>query len=328
MNKDLKFCLVGRGSIGTRHLKNLQFLGYRNVVAFSVSENPEKDKDWLDKYGVMTLRSLHDLQNFQPDVLIVANPTSKHIETTNLALDLNAHIFMEKPLSHSLAGVLELRQRLIEKNRIFFQANCLRFHPAFRKIKTVLEQGDLGKIYFSSIQCGSFFPGWHKDEDYRISYAGRRDLGGGVVLTLQHELDYAYWFFGKFKKIKALTAKVSDLDINVEDVASIIGLMENGQPVEIHLDFLQRPSRRSINIQGSKGAIDYQYEEEKLCFYNFDDKEAIQTFDFKRYDRNQMYLDELKHFIDCVAGNEKPRINIDDAIYTLESGLKILTESL
>ena len=146
MNHDLKFCLVGRGSIGTRHLKNLQSLGYRNVVAFSVSENPEKDKDWLDKYGVMTLRSLHSLQNYQPDVLLVANPTSKHIETANLALDLNAHIFMEKPLSHSLAGVLEFRQRLIEKNRIFFQANCLRFHPAFRKIKTILEQGELGKL--------------------------------------------------------------------------------------------------------------------------------------------------------------------------------------
>ena len=328
MDKKLKFCIIGRGSIGTRHLKNLQSLGYTNIVAFSNKKNVEKDKDWHDKYGIITLHDIQDLRDYKPDIGIIANPTSKHIEAANLALDLNTHIFMEKPLSHNFDGVPELKQRLAEQNRIFFQANCLRFHPAFIKIKEMIDTGKLGNIYFANIQCGSYFPDWHKDEDYKLSYAGKKSLGGGVVLTMQHEIDYAYWFFGKFKETKSLIKKVSDLEIDVEDVASIIGETENGQLVEIHLDIFQRPSVRNINIQGSNGSINYQYEDKKLYFCDFADNKAIQVFDFKDYDINQMYVDELKHFVNCIAGIDKPKIPIDEAIYTLESCLEILETNL
>lgn len=328
MNKNPKFCIIGRGSIGSRHLKNLLALGFHDLIAFSSSKDSDKDKEWMDKYGVKTLCDIQDLKNYAPDAFIIANPTSKHIEVANLALDLNAGIFMEKPLSHSLSGVLELRKKLIEKNLTFLQGNCLRFHPAFIKIKKMLEGGELGKIYFANIQCGSFFPDWHKDEDYRVSYAGRKDLGGGTVLTLQHEIDYAYWFFGKFKKVKSMIKKASDLEIDVEDTASIIAETEGGQLVEIHLDFLRRPSKRGVSVQGSKGSLDYQYENERLDVYDFADMQNKTVLDFSGFDRNQMYLDEMKHFIACLRGDAKPIVSIDDAIYTLEICLQILNDKI
>lgn len=323
MDKKLRFCLIGRGSIGTRHLKNLKFLGYNDIIAFSRSNNPAKDKEYLDTYQVKTLSSLEEVKNYQPDAFIIANPTSEHIEAANLALDMDAHIFMEKPLAHNLDGTSEFKEKLAKKNKIFLQANCLRFHPVIKKIKEMIDSGDFGKIYFSRIQVGQYLPDWHPDEDYKISYAGRKDLGGGVVLTLQHEIDYAYWFFGKFNKIKSLVRKVSDLEIDTEDVASIIAESAKGQLVEIHMDYLQRPGGRTIHIQGSTGSVDYKFGDEVMEFFDAEKKVAKPIFELKDYDSNQMYIDELKHFIDCLSGDSQPLVNIDDAVYTLEACLKI-----
>lgn len=328
MNQELKFCLVGRGSIGTRHIKNLRSLGYNNVVAFSKSKNSVKDKDYFNKYQVQTLHSVDELKKFNPDAFIIANPTSKHIWAANLSLDLNAHIFMEKPLSNSLNEIAELKQKLTKKNKIFLQANCLRFHPAIRKIKDLIKKGKLGKIYFAKIQFGQFLPDWHPKEDYRKSYASQKSLGGGVILTLQHEIDYAYWLLGKFNKVKSLSRKVSDLEIDVKDVASIILETEQGALVEIHLDYLQRPSQRTIHIQGSKGSINYKFGDEIMEFFNFKKQKTSPILDLKNYNSNQMYIDEMEHFIDCIHGTAQPLVPINEAVYILKVCLKIKQEGL
>ncbi len=323
MDKKIRFCLVGRGSIGTRHIRNLQFLGYNNIIAFSKSKDPDKDQEYLNTYQVRTLHSRNEIKKFNPDVFIIANPTSQHIEAAILALDLGAHIFMEKPLSSSLHKTSQLKQRLAPKNKIFLQANCLRFHPAIKKIKSLIERNKLGKIYFARIQAGQFLPDWHPEEDYRKTYAGKKSLGGGVALTLQHEIDYAYWFLGKFSRVKSLSSKVSDLEIDIKDVASIILQTEQGALVEIHLDYLQRPASRSVHIQGSLGSINYIFGDEVMKFFDFEKRIFIPVLNLKNYNINQMYLEELKHFIACIKGRVKPLIPFSDALYTLQICLKI-----
>lgn len=326
--KILKFCLLGRGSIGTRHLNNLKSLGFHDLAAFSEMKDPAKDQAYVDKYNVCTLHSIDEVKRYRPNVFIIANPTSEHVKSANLALECDAHIFMEKPLSDTAKGVRELRRKIKAQKKIFFQANCLRFHPAVRKIKEMIDSGDLGKIYFAQIQAGQFLPDWHPREDYRSSYAGKKSLGGGVILTLQHEIDYAYWFFGKFSKVKAFARTVSDLQIDVEDVACVIAETQNRQLIEIHLDFLQRPSRREIHVHGNKGAIDYRFGDSKLYFYDFKRQASVLLIDLSQVNANQMYLDEMRHFINCIQNNDVPIVNIDDAVAALNLCLEIKRKSL
>ncbi|KJR42236.1 oxidoreductase domain-containing protein, partial [Candidatus Magnetoovum chiemensis] len=250
MNKknDIKFCLVGRGSIGSRHVKNLKSLSYNNIIAYSETIDTTKDEQYENKYGIKTLNNLDDVRKENPDAFIIANPTAMHIKYIQLAIEMGSHVFVEKPLSNTLDGVDGLIETIRNKNLVFFIANNFRFHPAFIKIKELIENCSLGDIYFATIMAGQYLPDWHPMEDYRQSYSARKNLGGGAVLTLEHEIDYAYWFFGKFKSIKSYVKKISSLDIDVEDLASIIIETQKHQLIEIHLDYLQRPPKRSIQI--------------------------------------------------------------------------------
>lgn len=323
MKIDLLFCLFGRGSIGTRHLKNLKALSYDNIIAFSESYDKKKDEEYKTKYGVETFHNLEEVKQIKPDVFIIANPTSMHMEYAEIAVNMNSHIFMEKPLSHSLTGIEELKNEIYNRDLIFFLANNLRFHPVLIKIKRLIEEGGFGDIYFARIMAGQHLPDWHPWEDYRRSYSARKDLGGGVVLTLQHEIDYAYWLFGNFKSYKSYVKKVSNLEIDVEDIASIVIETESGPLIEIHLDYLQRPAKRDVQIQGAKGSIDYCFGESSLQFYDFEGQIYKNILDIKDYQCNQMYIDEMKHFIDCINYRKKSLIGIDDAIYTLRACLDI-----
>lgn len=323
MKDKLRFCLVGRGSIGTRHLVNLQSLSCNNIVAFSESPHNDKNEAFFKKYNIKTFCDLDDVRNFKPDVFIIANPTSEHVKIAKIALDLDCHIFMEKPISHSSPASEELKELISKKNLIFFLANNLRFHPVLIALKKIIDSYALGNIYFARIMVGHYLPDWHPWEDYRNSYSAQKKLGGGVVLTLQHEIDYAYWLFGKFKSLKSYVKKISDLEIDVEDIATIIIETDNGSVIEIHLDYLQRPPKRSVQIQGAKGSIDYSFGDEYLRFHDFNRQEYRNIINLRGYDCNQMYIDEMKYFIKCVTDGEEPKSSIDDAIYVLKACLEI-----
>lgn len=323
MHNNLRFCLVGRGSVGTRHLKNLKTLSYDKIFAFSESFDRNKDKEFRSKFDIETLHTIEKIKEKNPDVFVIANPTAKHIEIAEIAINMNSHIFMEKPISHNLVGIEELKKKIYEKNLVFFLANNFRFHPAILHIKKLIENDEFGVLYFARVQAGQYLPDWHPWEDYRVGYSARSELGGGVVLTLQHEIDYTYWLFGKYKSIKSYVKKISNLEISVEDIASIIAEMESGQMLEIHLDYLQRPSKRTIQIQGSKGSIDYCFGDIYLQFYDFEQQKYKMFLDLTNYDNNQMYIDEMKHFIKCISGEEKPKSSLEDAIYILKTCLEI-----
>lgn len=328
MKNDLEFCLVGRGSIGTRHLKNLKCLSNDYIVAYSEFTDKDKDYEYKSKYGIRTFHNLEEVKKINPAAFIIANPTAKHMKFAWIAIEMNSHIFMEKPLSHVLDGVEELKNELTSKNLVFFMANNLRFHPALNEIKRLIENNEFGDIYFARIMAGQYLPDWHPWEDYRNSYSARKDLGGGVVLTLQHEIDSAYWLFGKFKKVKSFVKKISDLKIDVEDIASVITETESGQLVEIHIDYLQRPPKRSIQIQGSNGSIDYCFGDQYLQFYDLKRQEYRNILNLKNYDNNQMYMDEMEHFYKCITTGEEPKSSIEDGIYILKTCLEIKREFL
>jgi len=309
----LNVLIVGYGSIGKRHISNLSKLP--NLQIF-VCTNRKYDS-FLKKTKCKIFASLDDSIKQKPDIAFITNTTNLHVKTAIKLVTANIPIFVEKPLSNSTKDV-KLLLNTIKRRKLVTMMGCvLRFHPAIKKIKEIISENKIGKIISVHVENGSYLPDWHTNEDYKENYASRSDLGGGVVLTNIHELDYLYWFFGNVDEVFSITGKFSDLEIDVEDLSSILLRFKNNIVAEAHLDYFQKPSIRSCKIVGICGTVYWDSSKNSVQLYDVKKKKWINHLKLKNYDVNDMYVDEIKHFLKCV-NKEKKSIN------PIEDGAKIL----
>jgi len=198
-----------------------------------------------------------------------------------------------------------------------------RFHPALQHIAERIAQGDLGHIVSARAHWGEYLPAWHPWEDYRRSYSARADLGGGVVLTLCHPLDYLRWLVGEVRAVTAMTAQSGLLDLaGVEDLAEIALRFECGAVGSVHLDYLQRPPEHTLTLIGERGTLHWDYHANTIRLRT---PEREQTYRYpEAFDRNDMFLAEMRHFLAVVRGEEEPRCTLADGVRALEIALDVL----
>jgi predicted dehydrogenase len=330
----MKALFVGLGSIGQRHLRNLltmlpdtEILALRTtrtVPLLSNNNQVHTDISVKEKYNISEFEHLSDALNQKPNIVFVTNPTSMHIKIAQKAIESGAFVFIEKPLSDQWDGVEELLKAENDcgKKKIIIGYQY-RFHPALKIIKNSIEDGRIGAIVGARLVNGEYMPGWHPYEDYKKSYAARKDLGGGAIVTQIHDFDYAMWLFGEPTKLFAVGGKISSLDINVEDSVQILMQCSNGEkyfPVSISMDYLQWPAVRSLSITGDKGSIECDLTNSKLtiCDRVVDN---IETQTFENFDRNEMFISEMKNILAFADGKEKPFLDLETGIKSLKIAL-------
>jgi predicted dehydrogenase len=256
-------------------------------------------------------------------VAFICNPTSCHVQTALACVRGGCDLFIEKPLSHDLEGISELLSEVRRGNRIVMVGYQLRFHPCFLALKRLLDESAVGAVFAARAIVGEYLPGWHPYEDYRRMYAARADLGGGVILTQIHEFDYLYALFGVPRRAFSLGGHLSGLEIDVEDVAST--LMEfsvdaRTVPVHLHQDYLQRPVHRSCEVFGDHGRIVMDLPSLSVALFDTDGTvRKHQRWD--GWNRNEAFMSELRHFLDCVRTRRKPVVDLNDAIASLRMAL-------
>jgi predicted dehydrogenase len=186
----------------------------------------------------------------------------------------------------------------------------MRFHPGVRALKEVVDTGTLGAILSARFEFGQYLPDWRPSTDYRTSYSARSELGGGIILDAIHELDYATWLLGDVSEVACFADHVSTLEIDTEDVASVILRFDAGTIAEVHLDYVQRAYSRSCKLVGEDGTACWDYMKPKLDVYLTNVGEWRENRLFDEWDPNVMYLDELRHFLRCLDGDELPLADV------------------
>ena len=317
----MKALVVGFGSIGKRHINNL--LKIPNIMVIICT----KRKDVTNRKNCIVSDSLEKCISQNPDFAIVSNVTSLHAKTVLKLANAGIDIFVEKPLSNSIIGIKNLID-VVRKKKLISMVGCnFRFHECIQKIKQIIDKGEVGRVICIKVESGSYLPNWHPYEDYKKSCASRNDLGGGVVLTCIHEIDYLYWFFGNVKEVVSITGKYSDLEITTEDLSSILMKFKNGVIAEIHLDYFQRPDFRSCKVIGTNGTIYWDSLKNQVRMYDVKKKKWIEKIKLKRYNHNSMYISEISHFINSVK-NKKRTINpINQGAQILNIALSIKKSS-
>ena len=319
----MKILVVGYGSIGKRHVKNLSSLNQTQVSV--CSKNKETWK--LEKKGIKTFTTIEQALKEKHDVAIICNETSLHIKTAIKLADNGYHIFLEKPISNSLKNIPALI-KIIKRKKLITMVGCnMRFHHGIKLMKSLIDKNEIGRILSVTVENGSFMPDWHPWEDYQISYASQKKLGGGVVLTQIHEIDYLYWFFGKVDDIYSFTEKLTDLQIDVEDYSGSLLKFKNKIIAELHLDYFQKPSVRSCKIIGTKGQITWNWENNHVQIFKNKYKKWVTKNIEKKFDRNKMFVDELQYFLKCVKKRKIPMNSIIDGLEPQKIALAIKKSS-
>lgn len=312
--------IAGLGSIGRRHLKILRDLGETNVLLYrtGLSTLPEEELA-----GIPVVFDLEEALRQRPEAVIVSNPTALHLDVAIPAARQGCHILLEKPVSHSLERVEELKEALNSGGGQLLVGYHYRFHPGLQKVKTLIENGEIGRPLYVRAQWGEYLPDWHPWEDYRKGYSARSDLGGGVVLTLSHPLDYLRWLLGEIVELTAVTGQLGDLGIDVEDTAEIIIRFEKSALGSLHLDYNQRPPRHDLEFIGTRGTIQWDYYKKVTRIYrvNQGDWEAIPLP--VSFERDDLYRAQMHHFLRVCRHHERPVCTLEDGIRALELALAV-----
>lgn len=298
----MRFVIVGAGSVGRRHLRNLASLGERDLVA--VDPRPDRRRAAEEEAGALTRPVFDRGLAEEAQAVFITAPTALHVETALIAARAGCHLFVEKPLSNTLDHVDELVDICRQKGLVGFVGSNWKFHPALRRMKALLEGGAIGRPVAARFSFGQYLPDWHPWEDYRETYSARRGLGGGAIFD-SHELDYLTWLLGPAERVSCLAARVGDLEIETEDVAGILLRLKSGALAQVHLDYLSRAYQRRHEIWGTEGALIWDVRS-GVEMYRAEEKKWDTWPADPRYDLNQMYVDEVRHFLECLRGRERP----------------------
>ena len=326
----MKFLVAGLGSIGRRHFRNLVALGEKDIVLLR-SHRATLPDDELAGYPVET--DLHEaLAKHKPDAVIVANPTSMHLDVAIPAAEAGCAILLEKPISDSLERVEQLQQAAQKTDSKILVGFQFRYHPTLNKARELIRSNALGKVLTVHAHWGEYLPQWHPWEDYRQSYAARADLGGGVIRTLTHPLDYLRYLVGDVESLWSFNGHLSPLEVDVEDIAEIGLKFKNGAVGGVHMNYVQRPPVHRLEIVGTDGTLRWDNADGILHHYrmtapfgSFSDTPpapVIESFSPPEgFERNQLFVAQTRHFIETARGESEPVCSLEDGIMALRLAL-------
>lgn len=299
----MKILIIGFGSIGKRHYKNLMKLGYKNIAVFDPSDKSFVDVENATRIGELNNKSIEDF-----NIAFICSPNNLHIKQALICTKAGLHLFIEKPLSHNLNGIRKL-ENICKKKKLVTLVGCnMRFHPCLEFIKRYLGARKLGKIYSIRHEFGYYLPYWRPTQDYRKNYAAKKSTGGGIILDDIHEFDLLFWLnnFDKVVKSKIIFNHASDLEIQTEDQAAGIFLFRNKVLGVVLSDYLQQCYSRKSKVVGERGVLEWDFKENTVLLKTKD--KVSKLFAAKDFDFNQTYIKEVKYFFDCIK-NKKDTFN-------------------
>ena len=320
----MKILVCGVGAIGERHLSNLLALGYNDISLMRTSDTPLR----TIKRQFKTYSDLDIALTDKHDVVFVCNPTSLHVSTIIAALNAGSHVFTEKPVATSINECDLIQAAIDSSGKSVMVGYNMRFHPALIAVKNWVDTGKIGSPIYARTQWGEYLPNWHPWEDYREGYAARSDLGGGPSLTLSHEIDLLLWMFGKHADVKATANTASSLELKTEHGIDILLKFESGVTGNVHLDYFHQPPARSSEFIGESGRIEFEYYSGIAQLFGTENTEPVKTFETPSdWDRNDMFINEIKSFFDSLDSNQTPSPSFDDGVAAVDVATRALIDS-
>ena len=299
-----RIVIAGSGSSGKRYLKLLRERfpeAEIRMLRHRLGSPTVEDSDG-------NLEDIASLQTFNPEIAILANPSTNHLEIASTLAKLNIHQIIEKPLAYSGEGLDEFLSICNPRDVVILVGYNLRYSKSLIEFKKILDMRNFGRILSVRIEVGQYLPDWRENVDYRTTVSSSKCLGGGAISELSHELDYLMWLFGKIIWIQADLVKVSKLDIDVEDLGHFVmrlegAQLENHTPAILTMDLFRREAKRECTVICETGTIVWNGISENISIYSAENHSWHQL-EFSDYSKSETYGLLLDDFINRITLNE------------------------
>ena len=297
-NTSVPVVVLGAGSIGERHIRNLWHLNFRNILVYRQRNLPFRN---IGPAQVTVFTNWDDVVALQPFAAIICTPTAQHLQQVYDCLHAGIHVLVEKPLAHKLFNRHDLNDLVQQKNTLLQVGYMLRYHPLLQQVKAFIEAGTYGNVLNVQTYWGEYLPDWHSWEDYRKSYAAQKD-GGGAALTLSHDVDVVNWLMSATPvAYHNMFNHASKLDVTADSACDIMMVYANKTTAHVHVNFHQRVTQRWYKIVFDNAVIDIDYVHSSITIAT---PFSTTTNKLNQFDRNDLFVDELADFFNKTMSDD------------------------
>lgn len=313
----MKFLVVGLGSMGKRRIRNLKQLSQNDIIGFDTKE--ERCKESQTKYSIPTFTDLSFALKEKPHVMIISTPPDLHMKYAKIAIENKLHFFTEASVvQEEMSEIIEL----LKISDIIGLPSCtMRYHPIVLQVNALINSNKIGKPLSFMYHSGQYLPDWHPWEDYRAFYVSKKETGACREIV-PFELIWIISTFGDIASLIATKTKVSNLDVDIDDIYSILLEFKNGMQGNLTVDVIARFPFRQLKILGESGVITADWSERIIKYYTNEQGWNTILIDDGKIEQNYIhgdgpYVEEIRNFIKTI----KKEISQP---YTFELDLKIL----
>ena len=313
----LRGAIVGFGSIGRRHCENLAKLGVTDVTIVRRPDRP--NPAFPPPASARIVNSDAEAVAAGLDFAVVCNPTRLHVDTAGFYLNAGVAVLVEKPISDRADDARRLVDQQHRGKAAACMAYCMRYHPAYAAAREAVRSGRIGRVLYAKAWFESYLPAWHPWEDYRQSYAARKDLGGGALRTNDHEIDFLNWCLGTPQEAMGFSGRSGAIETDADDHADVLIRYQEGPVANVSLALCRKDRSRGFEFIGEQGSLGFDWENLQLRLKTGASDECSVLLDFRGRDFAGMYVDMLKDFLSVVAGESG-----SPALAGLECGLRAI----
>ena len=303
----MKALIIGLGSMGKRRIRNLLALGYRDIVGYDPREDRIKEVE--KSYAVRPCLSITEAFETDPDMVIISTPPNHHLEYALIALNYGKHVFIEASAIDD--GLEKLLNRDKDFSLVIAPSCTMRFHPAVKTIKSLIESSEVGRVLAFTHHFGQYLPKWHPYEDYRTFYVSD-PLAGATVELVAFELVWLTWILGVPSKVSAFKGKIGSLDNKIDDLYQVIMEFHGACIGHLQVDILQRTGNRSSVFVCSDGNISWDWDEPHVTVKYPDGKSKVILNQYTSNSLEGFYIDEMEAFINATQGKSTWKYSVND----------------
>lgn len=309
--------VLGTGSVGRRHAKNLVALG-----AEVACMDPSKDRlEQAQREIPGITATFATLEESLPHAakwtgVVVASPPSVHVTQALRAIRSGIPVLLEKPVSPDLASAQQLARAVRLSGVPLLLGYTYRWWPPLREIRDRVLSGVVGPLRHARITMSAHLADWHPWERYQDFFMAKRELGGGALLDESHFIDIMLWMFGWPTAISGRSERLSSLEITTDDNVDLLAIYPDNFRVSIHLDIYGRPHEKSVTVVGENGTLQCLFDPDVVRWSSSPTGDWTERpFDCER---NDMFFQTAREFLDVATGKWDPSCTIEDGVRVLQ----------